>query len=68
MAKKKKAQRLGSFDFSTAFNNTLEDMDQRISYLDDEGFECQFIYPTLGLMWEGQVTDPDLADAHCRGV
>lgn len=57
---------LGSFDFSSAFNNTLEDMDQRIAYLDNEGFECQFIYPTLGLMWEGQVTDPDLAAAHCR--
>ena len=57
---------LGSFDFSSAFNNTLEDMDQRIAYLDNEGFECQFIYPTLGLMWEGQVTDPELAAAHCR--
>ncbi len=57
---------LGSFDFSSAFNNTLEDMENRISYLDREGFESQFIYPTLGLMWEGQISDPALAAAHCR--
>ena len=57
---------LGSFDFSAAFNNTLEDMYERIAFLDQEGFECQFIYPTLGLMWEGQITDPELAAAHCR--
>lgn len=57
---------LGSFDFSSAFNNTLEDMETRINYLDREGFESQFIYPTLGLMWEGQISDPALAAAHCR--
>lgn len=57
---------LGAFDFSAAFNNTLEDMDKRIQFLDQEGMACQFIYPTLGLLWEGQVSDPELAAAHCR--
>ena len=63
---KEEGSGLGQFDFSAAFNNTLEDMDSRITFLDQEGMACQFIYPTLGLMWEGQVTDPELAAAHCR--
>ncbi len=63
---KEEGSGLGHFDFSAAFNNTLEDMDARITFLDQEGIACQFIYPTLGLMWEGQVTDPELAAAHCR--
>ncbi|MCE2488175.1 MAG: amidohydrolase family protein, partial [Desulfurellaceae bacterium] len=57
---------LGHFDFSAAFNNSLEDMDARVAFLDQEGMACQFIYPTLGLLWEGQIDDPELAAAHCR--
>jgi len=63
---KEEGKGLGTFDFTTAFNNTLEDMDQRVQFLDQEGIACQFIYPTLGLLWEGQVSDPELAAAHCR--
>lgn len=63
---KEEGKGLGTFDYATAFNNSLEDMDARVRFLDLEGIESQFIYPTLGLMWEGQVTDPELAAAHCR--
>jgi uncharacterized protein len=63
---KEEGKGLGTFDYATAFNSTLEDMDARVRFLDQEGIESQFIYPTLGLMWEGQVTDPELAAAHCR--
>lgn len=63
---KEEGKGLGTFDYATAFNSTLEDMDARVRFLDQEGMESQFIYPTLGLMWEGQVTDPELAAAHCR--
>ncbi len=63
---KEEGSGLGHFDFSAAFNNSLEDMDARVAFLDQEGMACQFIYPTLGLLWEGQVTDPELAAAHCR--
>jgi predicted TIM-barrel fold metal-dependent hydrolase len=63
---KEEGKGLGTFDSATAFNNTLEDMDKRVQFLDHEGIESQFIYPTLGLLWEGQVNDPDLAAAHCR--
>ena len=63
---KEEGKGLGTFDFTTAFNSTLEDMDKRVQFLDREGIACQFIYPTLGLLWEGQVSDPELAAAHCR--
>jgi predicted TIM-barrel fold metal-dependent hydrolase len=63
---KEEGKGLGTFDFTTAFNNTLEDMDKRVQFLDQEGIAHQFIYPTLGLLWEGQVSDPELAAAHCR--
>lgn len=63
---KEEGKGLGTFDFATAFNNKLEDMDERIKFLDREGFACQFIFPTLGLQWEAHVTDPELAAAHCR--
>lgn len=63
---KEEGKGLGTFDYATAFNSTLEDMDQRVKFLDQEGIESQFIYPTLGLIWEGQITDPELAAAHCR--
>jgi uncharacterized protein len=63
---KEEGKGLGSFDFASAFNSTLEDMDARVQFLDQEGIACQFIYPTLGLQWEAHVTDPELAAAHCR--
>jgi predicted TIM-barrel fold metal-dependent hydrolase len=63
---KEEGKGLGTFDYATAFNSRLEDMDARVKFLDHEGIESQFIYPTLGLLWEGQVTDPELAAAHCR--
>jgi uncharacterized protein len=63
---KEEGKGLGTFDFTTAFNSSLEDMDRRVQFLDQERIACQFIYPTLGLLWEGQVSDPELAAAHCR--
>ena len=41
-------------------------MDLRIGYLDEEGFAAQVLYPTMGLLWESTVDDPQLADALCR--
>jgi len=63
---KEEGKELGTFDFASAFNTSLEDMDRRIEFLEQEGIACQFIYPTLGLWWEGHVDDPELAAAHCR--
>ncbi|MGE0824051.1 MAG: amidohydrolase family protein [Candidatus Binatia bacterium] len=57
---------LKSFDPAEAFNHSLEDMQTRLRFLDEEGIESQFIYPTLGLFWEDLVSDPLLAAAHAR--
>jgi len=63
---KEEGLNLTSFDPAAVFSHSLEDMDKRIAFLDEEGIESQFIYPTLGLFWEDGVKDPDLAAAHCR--
>ena len=41
-------------------------MDARVQFMDDEGIGTQVIYPSLGIIWEGEVDDPALADALCR--
>ena len=38
----------------------------RIKVLDEEQIDIVMLYPTLGLFWEGHVTDPLLADAYSR--
>jgi predicted TIM-barrel fold metal-dependent hydrolase len=63
---KEAGQGLKTFDPAAAFSHSLEDMDTRLRFLDSEGIESQFIYPTLGLFWEDLVEDPELAAAHCR--
>ena len=57
---------LGAFDLAEIFSPSLEDMHQRIRFLDQEGIECQFLYPSIGLLLDGFVEDPELAAAHCR--
>ncbi len=39
---------------------------ERVERLDGEGLAKAVLYPTLGLLWEAEVSDPELADAYCR--
>lgn len=57
---------LASFDRYLAENPRWQNMDERVRFLDQEGFDAQVLYPSLGLIWEGSVQDPELADALCR--
>lgn len=57
---------LTDFNRHLVFNAQWQDMDKRVQFLDEEGIDAQVLFPTLGLLWEGTVTDPQLADAHCR--
>ncbi len=57
---------LGQIDPRHIFDRSLEDMEARLRFLDAEGFDQQFIFPTLGLIWEGRIEDAQLAAAHCR--
>ena len=42
------------------------DLKERLEILDGEGMAKSVIYPTLGLLWEAEIFDPELAAAHCR--
>ena len=42
------------------------DADERVKFMDEEGVELTFLYPTLGLGWEGECEDPALSAAYCR--
>jgi uncharacterized protein len=57
---------LSNFDRDLPYSAEWQDMDQRVKFLDREGFAAQVIYPTVGLLWEAAVSDPALADALCR--
>jgi predicted TIM-barrel fold metal-dependent hydrolase len=36
----------------------------RLKVMDDEGIDVALLYPTIGICWEGHVTDPALAHAY----
>ncbi len=57
---------LNEFDQSLYEGGEWQDMDKRMRFLDAEGIDYQVLYPTLGLLWEGEVQDPQLAAALCR--
>jgi predicted TIM-barrel fold metal-dependent hydrolase len=38
----------------------------RLALLDSDGIDRALLYPSLGLQWEGEVTDAAYALAHCR--
>lgn len=40
-------------------------MQERLSLLDQENLEISLLYPTLGLLWEWELTDPELSLAYC---
>ena len=42
------------------------DPKERLQLLDYEGLRKAFIYPTISLEWESEVTDLELATAYCR--
>ena len=38
----------------------------RLKIMDEEGIDIAFLYPTIGIFWEGWVQEPQLATAYCR--
>ena len=42
------------------------DMAERVQLLDREGMAKAILYPTLGLLWEAELMDPELSGAYCR--
>lgn len=42
------------------------DPQERVDLLDQENLEYSLLYPTIGLLWEVEVTDPEISLAYCR--
>ena len=42
------------------------DAQQRLSLMAQENLECCLLYPTIGLLWEVELTDPELSLAYAR--
>ena len=63
---KEEGSALDEFDRSLMSGGDWQNMDKRVQFLDAEGIDYQVLFPTLGLLWEGEVQDPGLAAALCR--
>jgi uncharacterized protein len=42
------------------------DAAERLSLMQQENLEYSLLYPTIGLLWEVELTDPELSLAYCR--
>src|SRR5215468_5656313 len=42
------------------------DADERLKLLDAEGLDAAVLYPTLGILWESELSDVELSQAYCR--
>lgn len=42
------------------------DPKERVRLLDQEGLAKSILYPTIGILWEAEVKDPELSAAYCR--
>lgn len=63
---KEEGSALNEFDRSLMSGGDWQNMDKRVEFLDAEGLDFQVLFPTLGLLWEGEVQEPGLAAALCR--
>lgn len=42
------------------------DPNERLQLMSQENLDCSLLYPTIGLLWEVELTDPELSLAYCR--
>ncbi|MGE0826271.1 MAG: amidohydrolase family protein [Candidatus Binatia bacterium] len=66
IGQKEEGHALNDLDRSLIVSTDWQDMSKRVDFLEREGIDYQILFPTLGLLWEGEVQDPALAAAHCR--
>lgn len=52
--------------YEDGFAPGSNDPKERIKVMDEEGIDISILYPTIGICWEGWVTDPKLATAYAR--
>jgi uncharacterized protein len=63
---KETGRTLSNFDRYVAYSAEWQDMNARVRFMDSEGIALQVIYPSIGIIWEGEVDDPVLADGLCH--
>jgi predicted TIM-barrel fold metal-dependent hydrolase len=56
----------GENTYADGFAPGSNDPVERLTVMDDEGIDVGIFYPTIGLFWEGWVTDPEIATAYTR--
>src|SRR5215471_8922261 len=59
---KEAGRTLNNFDRYIAYSSEWQDMNARVKFMDSESIAVQVIYPSIGIIWEGEVDDPQLAD------
>lgn len=42
------------------------DPDARVHEMDEQGIDVAILYPTIGILWEAECSDPELSAAYCR--
>jgi predicted TIM-barrel fold metal-dependent hydrolase len=52
--------------YAENFPYGASDTKQRVDLLERENLDRTLLYPTLGLLWECELTDPELSLAYCR--
>jgi predicted TIM-barrel fold metal-dependent hydrolase len=56
----------GQISYYDAFIPASNDPHARIKWLDEEKIDISFVYPTVGLHWEDDCDDPQVAAAYAR--
>lgn len=56
----------GEIDYEEGTHPAAVDPHARIKFMDEEGVDVTFLYPTPGIRWEAEMKDGELAEAYCR--
>ncbi|MEE9324706.1 MAG: amidohydrolase family protein [Dehalococcoidia bacterium] len=56
----------GAIDYEDARPAAARDPHARIKWMDERGIDVCLLYPSLGISWETECSDPKLAAAYCR--
>ena len=56
----------GAFEAGRDLVRRLRDPDARVREMDEQGIDVAVLYPTLGIVWEEDCTDPELSAAYTR--
>ncbi len=56
----------GGLYYEEGVPSGARDTDARLKWMDANGVDVSLVYPTLGICWQNECDDPDLAAAYCR--